>query len=402
MNRRIKIRDGDDVDELVADANLDADSRQEKTHGGIYTPEVQVAPSGWPEPLANAALRGIAGQVVQTIDPHTESDPAAILFQFLTAFGNVVGRNSDHQVEATHHHPNLFMALVGDTSKARKGTSWGHIDRLFSRADRTNERQDRDSWKNRLVSGLSSGEGLIWEVRDSTQNVRFDADPGISDKRRIVIDSELAATLKVLGRQGNNLSPVIRNAWDSGDLRTLTKNSPAKGTGAHISIIGHITRDELKRELTATEMGNGFANRFLWPCVRRSKLLPEGGNLQDAELDALIEPIRDAIDWVEDVGELKMTDRARKLWREVYADLSAAKPGMLGAVTARAEAQTIRLSLLFALLDCSKVVDARHLSAGLAAWEYCAASARYLFGNATGDPVADAILDELRMVGSRG
>src|SRR5260221_14592125 len=93
----------------------------------------------------------------------TEADPMAILIQFLVALGNVVGRNPYFQVEATRHHLNLFATLVGDTSKARKGTSWGHIDLLFASAETVVSQPD---WSKRLVSGLSSGDGLIWALRN--------------------------------------------------------------------------------------------------------------------------------------------------------------------------------------------------------------------------------------------
>ncbi len=45
----------------------------------------------WPGPLATEALRGLAGEIVRVIEPHSEADPAALLIQFLTAFGNAVG-----------------------------------------------------------------------------------------------------------------------------------------------------------------------------------------------------------------------------------------------------------------------------------------------------------------------
>ena len=90
-----------------------------------------------------------------------------------------------------------------------------------------------------------------------------------------------------MARDGNTLSVSIRQAWDTGDLRTMTKNSPARATDAHVSIVGHITRDELLRKLNSTEMANGFANRILWACTTRSKELPEGGNLTDADIDPL-------------------------------------------------------------------------------------------------------------------
>jgi hypothetical protein len=83
----------------------------------------------------------------------------------LVAFGNVVGHSPYYQVEADQHHTNLFAVLVGDTSKARKGTSWGHVRNLIGEVD--------PIWKlNRIKSGLSSGEGLIWEVRDRDEQER--------------------------------------------------------------------------------------------------------------------------------------------------------------------------------------------------------------------------------------
>src|SRR5438128_2157582 len=45
-----------------------------------------------PEPLRAAAFHGLAGEFVRAVDPHTEADPAAMLTQFLAAFGNACGR----------------------------------------------------------------------------------------------------------------------------------------------------------------------------------------------------------------------------------------------------------------------------------------------------------------------
>lgn len=112
----------------------------------------------WPAALDSAAFHGLAGQIVQLIEPNSEADPAALLGQFLVAFGNVVGRTPFFQVEATRHYPNLFLAVVGDTAKARKGTSWNQIRRVFGLVS--------PDFAKRTVDGLSSGEGLIWEVRD--------------------------------------------------------------------------------------------------------------------------------------------------------------------------------------------------------------------------------------------
>src|SRR3954466_2329145 len=94
-------------------------------------------PGGWPSPPGTAAYHGLAGQIVATIAPHTEADPVALLAQLLVAFGAAVGRCAWFEVEATRHCPNEFLILVGDSAKARKGSSWDHVRRLLAIADST-------------------------------------------------------------------------------------------------------------------------------------------------------------------------------------------------------------------------------------------------------------------------
>lgn len=352
----------------------------------------------WPQPLSNDAYHGLAGEIVHAIEPHTEADPAAMLLQLLTAFGNVIGRHAYFVADGVDHYTTMDCVLIGETSKSRKGTSWGHIARLFRSVDET--------WAgDHITEGLSSGEGLIWHVRDpstkriwSKENKQRDAeaqDDGVTDKRLLIQESEFASVLRAISRQGNTLSPVVRLAWDSGDLRTLTKNSPTKATGAHISIIGHITRDELVRYLDRTEVGNGFGNRIIWACVKRSKCLPEGGNISSVDFDGMVRRLGDAVRKAHSNVEMKRDKEARGLWIDVYSSLSEGMPGLFGALTSRAEAQVLRLSMIYALLDGSTVVGVNHLKAALAVWSYAADSVRYVFGDSLGDPVADELLKAL-------
>jgi hypothetical protein len=351
--------------------------------------------------LGREAYVGLAGSVVDMISPHSEADPVAILIQFLAAAGNLVGRRCYYQVESDRHHANLFAVLVGQSSKARKGTSWGRVKAVAKVAD--------SAWgEDRCRGGLSSGEGLINEVRDSV--TKWDAktqtwdevDPGISDKRLMLIEPEFAGALSVMERHGNTISPLLRRAWDGDTLATMTRSSPLKSTGSHISIVGHITEDELRARLTRTDAANGFANRFLFPLVKRSKELPFGGELTDSEIQALGEMLGNISAGLPAQRQVTMTDDARKLWAAKYHDLSEGKPGLLGAVTARAEAQVVRLAMLYALLDKKLEIDQWHLEAGLEVWRYCEASAAHIFGQSLGDPVADEILAAIRMAGDAG
>lgn len=379
----------DDSPELPASLDRRERGKAWNNHGeSMRASGTPTAPGAaeWPAPLAPEAFHGLAGEAVRIIEPHSEADRAALLIQFLAMVGNAAGRSACYRVEGDFHHMNLFVLLVGETSKGRKGTSLGRIKQVLSLTE-------KDWTENCVSSGLSSGEGLIWSVKDPMSLEH----PGVTDKSLLVIESEFASPLKVMRREGNTLSGVIRQAWDQGDLRTLTKNSPARVTDAHISIIGHVTRLELKRYLTETEAGNGFANRFLFVCSKRSKLLPFGGDLTDADLQPLADRLYAAIEFAQGLDQpIAMNEDAPTLWREVYPDLSEGKPGLFGSVTSRAEAQVTRLALIYAVLDQSKVITGDHLRAALAVWQYCEASARYIFGEALGDPIADTILRALR------
>jgi hypothetical protein len=356
--------------------------------------------------MDEAAYHGLAGKVVRTIEPHSEADRVALLLGSLTAVGNVIGRSPYYQVESDRHRANLFVCLVGETGKARKGTSYGRVRSVVQVAD--------DRWNtDRITGGLSSGEGLIYAVRDPVEKWNAKTkesetiDSGVADKRLLVTEPEFAGVLAVAERQGSTLTQLIRRAWDGDKLQTLTRNSPLSATDAHISIIGHITEDELRARLTRTDAANGFANRFLFALVRRSKLLPFGGELPDSKILELGECLKVVIEKAKRIGRVFMTETARAKWAAVYKELSAGRPGLLGAVTARAEAQTVRLALLYALLDESQradtvQIDLPHLTAATALWEYCEASAAHIFGQALGDPVADEIMVALRQAGSTG
>jgi hypothetical protein len=355
----------------------------------------------WPT-LQSDALHGLAGKIVSTIEPHSEADPAALLAHLMVAFGNVIGRGPHFLVGSARHSLNLFSVMVGLTSKGRKGTSSSELKPLFKNVELY--------WfKNRQLAGLSTGEGLIFAVRDpihemkavkeKKQIVKYEevlADPGVEDKRLFILETEFGRVLSVMSRDGSTLSAVLRQAWDGDDLQVLTKNSAARSTEPHISIVGHITQQEILKLFTATDSHNGLGNRFLWVCVKRSQYLPDGGNLQPRELEPLTKRLFEVTEDAKYVSELKRDVAAGAFWHEIYRPLSEGQPGLFGAVTSRAEAQTMRLACLYALLDGKAVVGLEHLKAAYALWRYCEDSARFIFGSGTGNVTADKILAALR------
>jgi hypothetical protein len=283
-----------------------------------------VAP--WPT-LDDAAFHGLPGEFVRLVEPHSEADPAALLAQFLVATGNLIGRGAHFRVEADRHGLNLYAVVVGSTSKARKGTSWGHVRRLMGLVE--------PEWLRRVKGGISSGEGIVFEVRDPVHKLDAEGqevlvDEGVADKRLLLVEPEFASVLEVASRHGSTVTTTLRDAWDGRDLSPITKNNRLRATAPHISLVGHVTSQELLRHLTETEAANGFGNRFLWVCARRSKLLPRGGRLHEENLQPLVERIREAVQFATSVCEIARTEETWAGWDELYEPLSKGEPGFSG------------------------------------------------------------------------
>jgi hypothetical protein len=317
--------DGEELTRKTIQSGLE--SGRKFPHPDLAPESSELPGESWPT-IDNAAYSGLVGDIVQTLLPHTEADPVALLIQTLTTAGNVIGQLPHYQVEGDQHRTNLFAVVVGDSAKGRKGVSLGRVRSVVKTADET--------WaSDRISSGLSSGEGFIYQVRDPVE--KYDpkdkcseiVDPGTTDKRLMIVEPEFASAISVAERHGNTLSPLIRRAWDGDKLSTLTRNSPLTASGAHISIIGHITVDELRARINRTELANGFANRFLFVLSRRSKILPFGGSLIDSEILHLGEKLTATIEKAKVVGRVSMTGKSRSKWAAVYPALSAAKPGLL-------------------------------------------------------------------------
>ena len=146
--------------------------------------------------LSDKALFGVAGDIVRKIEPHTETHPAALLVQFLIGTGNMIGRGPYVLTERDEQHTNLFGVIVGESSRGRKGTSWGHVRYILAQVD--------PSWESfKVMGGLASGEGVIAELRDDENG-----NDERQDKRLLLMEGEFAQVLRVLQRDGNTLSPI--------------------------------------------------------------------------------------------------------------------------------------------------------------------------------------------------
>jgi hypothetical protein len=347
------------------------------------------APRSAPQ-LGPAALYGILGDIVTTIRPHTEACDAALLFTALVQVGNYLGRGPHVMVESDRHGCALFAVLVGESARARKGTGAGRIEALMRHVD------PLDQWRDECVtSGFGSGEALIDRLDNTTR----------TDPRLFIDEREMAALLTVASRDGSIYSSVLRNLWDGQPLRNKVKGKANKllATDHHGSVLGHVTGTELGRLLTSTEQSNGFANRFLWVYTYRARRLPHGGALDAATLSRLGKRLAAVVRSAQNFGQVTMTEPAKRRWEVIYDEIADQElPGIAAALTNRAEAQTLRLALLYAALDASPRIDVAQLEAGWAAWRYCQASVLHIWRDATGDLDLDRLVTALRAIAPAG
>ena len=336
----------------------------------------QVESEPWPV-IRRVAFLGIIGDFVDLACRNSEADPVAVLITLLVRCGIEAGTGPHVMVGESRHHARLFAVITGASSKARKGTSKGPVDTLF-----------RNIISTCPVSPgpLSSGEGLIYAVRDEQQE--FDAksqewrttDPGAEDKRLTVIDEEFAGAMQATKREGNTLSAILRGFWDEGKASPLTKSNRIKATDAHVGIISHTTLAELQKLLTENEKLNGFGNRFLWVLARRSKLVSRPSPMPDDEVCRIAKIFAARLGEAGGRGRFTFTTEAAELWDSVYPELTADHDGAAGCMVNRGEAQVIRLSLIYAILAGHHRIEIDDLHAALALWDYCYKSALQIFG----------------------
>jgi hypothetical protein len=332
----------------------------------------------WPEPPDDAVYYGPLGEIVRAVAPHTEADPVGVLGTLLVSVGACMG-NLRYIYQGSAQAPNLFVVLVGDSSTGRKGTAGSIAREVMNRG--------YPDWSQLIVAGLGSGEGLVSYLK---------AHETLGEHRALVMESEFGRLLTVMAREGSTLSPVVRDAWDGVPMGRVLAREHAIVHGHHVGVVAHVTPVELRAKLSGTDAANGFGNRFIWLAVRRTRLVPFPVSPVEHVDPALFAAVGAAIAEAQAPGEVPWSPDARDAWEDLYVELSMRRPyGLLAAMTARTEAQIVRLALVYALLDRSPVIDVPHLRAASALWDYAERSVLHVFGDSTGDRHADALRQQL-------
>lgn len=352
-----------------------------------------------------AMFHGLAGDYVKTMDPHTEADPVAVLAHFLVAFGNAAGRNAFFDL-GKKQFPIVYAAIIGNTSSGRKGTAAEVGLKPFETAD--------PAWfKSQVLDSVSSGEALITAIRDEETVQRVFKDevktltlPGFPDKRLFIVWEEFGMAFKKLRTDGSTLSARIRDFWGSpARSNVLVKDRKTTATRPHVSFVGHCTPGELKAEMTQVERLNGFANRFLWVWSQKSKTLPLPTSPDPFTRDELTNRLKDALAFARNDDNplpMDLSPNAQSLWKVVHAKLENNQSDLMGTMCGRAAPMTLRLAMIYALLDQTTTIGVDHLQAAFALTRYSRATVRWLHKDKKGNKKLARLTKKLKAAGEKG
>jgi len=325
-------------DGVIEFDRVDQEANPEVAQRELKEPSQDHEDDSFPSPMSKEAFHGIAGEIVGIIEPESEASKEALLAHFLVAFGNLIGRNAV-RYQAAPHYLNEFVNIVGDTASARKGTGWRAVNPILKAVD--------EAWMKCVVSGIQSGEAIVSLIRDELKGVppvdrrkkgeadviaEVVLDPGVDDKRLLLLEEELARIFgAATSNGGKTLSPTLRTAFDSPEvLRVAGKHSPQMATEPHVSVIGHITREELRKVMATVEHENGMGNRFLWIASRRSKIIPIPGWIDwVAQYSTIIERLKSIVSTFSIQRTLRFSEDGEKHWCDFY-NANQLPPGIHG------------------------------------------------------------------------
>ena len=344
-----------------------------------------------------ACLYGLIGDVARAGSEGTETNAVAIAANFMAYLSCAVGRGVYLPIGNTRHHARLFCLHIGRSGRGRKGDAVS----LVLRIDQVLREMNEAFAPQVHRGGLSTREGLVALMHDGYRQGRQDV-PAIEDKRLWVVESEFANVLHQGRRDGNTLSAALRDCWDGVDLKPATKSNRLYASDPHVCLSGAISPSELTGLMSARDLTNGFANRFLMIWAERSRMLPFPKETPQAVVEHLARRTLEVLAFVhadrhDERDHLRMELSPQAQWR--YAQLYRGElnddlgDGTVGALLERRAPMLLRLAMLMALADLQTRIDVRHINAAMAWIRHATASVRFVFVSAAEEAKLAQVLE---------
>lgn len=359
---------------------------------------------------SQACLYGLVGDVARAGGDGTEANPYAIAVNFMAYLSCAVGCGPYLPVGNTWHHPRLFTLHIGRSGRGRKGDALSLVLRLDAVVRKLGEPYAPQLHRG----GLSTREGLVALIHDGYRHGRLDI-PAVDNKRLWVVESEFANVLHQGRRDGNTLSAALRDCWDGVCLKPATKTNRMFASNPHVCLSGAITPGELSGMLSARDLTNGFANRFLMIWAERQHVLPFPQATSQAVVDALSLRILQILKFVgadqyqrRNHMRMELTEQAQQRYAQIYRHELNDEHGAehLASLKERHAPMLLRMAMLFALTDMQARIDLCHIEAAMVWIHYADASVQFVFsgGAKLGKAIvktvhADRIVEFLRQRG---
>ena len=346
---------------------------------------------------APACLYGLIGDVARAGSDDTETSAHAIAANFLVYLSCAVGRGVYLPIGNTRHHARLFCLHIGRSGRGRKGDAVS----LVLRIDQALRAMDTSFAPQVHRGGLSTREGLAALIHDGYRQGRQDV-PAIEDKRLWVVESEFANVLHQGRRDGNTLSAALRDCWDGVDLKPATKSNRLYASDPHVCLSGAISPGELTGLMSARELTNGFANRFLMIWAERMRMLPFPKETPQAVVEQLAARMREVLAFaganqhgLREHLRMQLSPQAQWHYSQLYrGELNNDHgDGVVGALLERRAPMLLRLAMLMALTDLQTRIDAQHINAAMAWIRYATASVRFVFVSAADEARLTQVLE---------
>lgn len=344
-----------------------------------------------------ACLYGLIGDVARAGADNTEANPFAIAANFISFMSAAVGRGPYMAVGNTMHHCRSFTLHVGRSGRGRKGDAVALVVRIANAVHAL----DQNAAPQIHRGGLSSREGLVFLIHDGFKEGKREVPP-ISDKRLWVVESEFANILQQGKRDGNTLSPALRDCWDGVSLKPATKSNRLHASDPHVNVSGAITPGELLALIASKDLSNGFANRFMLVWAERTQIVPFPQPTTLEHVKQLAKQVKAVLDYCQaqrfaerDHMRIDLTEAAKALYSKLYrGELNDNSAGeRITALIERRAPMLLRLAMLFALCDLKTEVDEHHITAALAWIRFSVDSMKFVFASAA-DEVAVAEVNE--------
>ncbi len=285
-------------------------------------------------------------------------------FACFLAVAGITFNRSVYFTMARRIYPNFFIAVVGGSGGARKGTAIRYAaDSLLAGADVLH------------MNSVDSREGLIHRLHEHQQKKDLRAVPcfiELEEFRALIEKSRIEGLASIV--------PTLANLFDCPD--TIEKQT-VQGIGAKnptVAMLGGADPTWLER-MKIEDLKGGMGNRILWiPGEPKPRMAdPPAPNL--AAVAGALHDIRRY--WTEQgVTELTWDPAAFQRWKPFYEkdlrEMQSTEP-LLEVMAERMHVHCVKVAMLYAVLERSKQILLKHLDAAIHLVRFLIDSLSYIF-----------------------